>query len=215
MTLKEEFQRLIEITDQLLGPTGCPWDKEQTLLTIRFSPVEEACELMEAIESEDNEHICEELGDLFFNAVFLARLAEKEQRCTMQEALAAISEKLIRRHPHVFGDVQLKCSESVKKQWEEIKKKEKGKEHRKSALDSIPSGLHVISRAQQVLKKIAKSGHPLSWPQGEAQSQDELADKLLALLIEAELKGHDIEHAVRKKLQLMETHFRTLEAEST
>lgn len=197
--------------DELLGPKGCPWDKQQTMLSIRGSVVEEACELKEAIESSDNHHICEELGDLFLNAVFLSKLAEKEQRFTMSQALEGISEKLIRRHPHVFGDVELHDSESVKKQWEAIKQSEKSKEHRKSALDSIPSGLPVLSRAQKVLKKIRGSNLAVPVASIEVSSEEELADQLLALIMGAEAKGFDFEQAVRKKLQSLETLFRARE----
>lgn len=215
----EAFQKLLEIIDRLLGPNGCPWDREQTMLSIRSSVVEEACELKEAIEMQDNAHICEEIGDLFLNAVFLSRLAEKEQRFSMEDALNTISEKLIRRHPHVFGDAAVEDSEAVKRQWEEIKKSEKGKERRKSILDSIPSGLHVFTRAEKIFKKMIRAGHTLSLenyePANEVErgSEDELAAKMLSLVLEAELKGFDIEHTVRKKLNEIETQFRSQERE--
>lgn len=212
MTEQDAFQNLLNIMNQLLGPNGCPWDREQTMLSIRASVVEEACELKEAIEIGDNAHICEEIGDLFLNAVFLSKLAEKEQRFTMLEALNTISEKLVRRHPHVFGDATVEDSDAVKRQWDEIKKSEKGKQHRESILDSIPPGLHVLSRAQKVLKKILHAGYKPSLPQEGLQSEDELADKLLSLVLEAQLKGYDFEHAVRKKLDDIEAHFRSSES---
>lgn len=211
MTEQEAFQTLLNIMDQLLGPNGCPWDREQTLLSIRSSVVEEACELKEAIELGDNAHICEEIGDLFLNAVFLSKLAEKEQRFTMEKALATISEKLIRRHPHVFGDVQMEDSAAVKKQWEAIKKSEKGKEHRTSVLDSIPPGLPVLNRAEKVFKKLTGAGHSLQLKPEEVQNEDELAEKLLSLILEAHSKGFDFEHAVRKKLNAIEARFRLSE----
>jgi len=215
MNDNEAFQKLVDIIDHLLAPGGCPWDREQTMQSIRSSVVEEACELKEAIEFDDNDHICEELGDVFWNAVFLSKLAEKEDRFSMKKVLEEITAKLIRRHPHVFGEIKLEDSESVKKQWEEIKKQEKGKEHRKSALDAIPSGLHVISRAQKVLKKIADADYSHSLPLSEVplRSENELADRLLSLVLEAELKGFDFEHAVRTKLQSLETDFRIAEGQ--
>ncbi len=214
MTHLDDFQHLLDIMDRLLGPEGCPWDRKQTMLSIRASVVEEACELKEAIELEDNAHMCEELGDLFLNAVFLSKLAEKEKRFSMNDALKAITEKLIRRHPHVFGTAQVEDSDAVKKQWEEIKKSEKGKEQRESILDSIPSGLHVLSRAQKVLKKIAHEGYSPPLPHENLHNEDELADKLLSMVLEAELKGFDFEHAVRKKLNTIEAHFRSIEKPS-
>lgn len=204
------FQHLVEIFDQLLAPGGCPWDREQTMLSFRGSVVEEACELKEAIESDENVHICEELGDVFANAVFLSKLAEKEGRFRVDAPLKEICDKLIRRHPHVFGDSKVHDSAAVKEQWEQIKRTEKGKEHRKSALDSIPSGLHALSRAQKVLKKILQVDHPLPVPAASTiNSEEELADQLLALVLQAELKGFDFEHAVRTKLKHIEANFRS------
>lgn len=211
MSEQKAFLDLLNIMDRLLGPDGCPWDKEQTLLSIRSSVVEEACELKEAIEIGDNAHICEEIGDLFLNVVFLSRLAEKEQRFSMEKALTTISEKLIRRHPHVFGDVQIEDSAAVKRQWDAIKKSEKGKEHRKSALDSIPPGLHVLHRAEKVLKKMTHAGHPLPVKQEKVKDEEELAERFFSLILEAHSKGFDLEHAVRKKLNILEADFRAAE----
>lgn len=210
----ETFFKLVGIIETLLAPDGCPWDREQTMLSIRSSVVEEACELKEAIENEDNAHICEELGDLFLNAIFLSKLAEKENRFTMQEAINTVSEKLVRRHPHVFGDVSIEGSEAVKRQWEKIKESEKGKEHRKSALDSIPSGLPVINRAQKVLKKIAHKNLQIKTSFIEVESEEMLADAVLSLVLQAQLKGLDLEHALRKKLSAIEDDFRAEEMQN-
>lgn len=100
------FDLLNQTTDTLLSPQGCPWDREQTLTTMRSSLIEEACELVEAIDLNDNTHIQEELGDLFFLAIFLSKLAEKEERCKMEDVLHGINDKLIHRHPHVLRDWQ-------------------------------------------------------------------------------------------------------------
>lgn len=211
MTEHDAFQNLLNIMDRLLGPEGCPWDREQTMLSIRSSVVEEACELKEAIEIGDNAHICEEIGDLFLNAVFLSKLAEKERRFSMKDALSALSEKLIRRHPHVFGDTEIEDSDAVKRQWETIKQNEKGKEHRKSILDSVPAGLHVVSRAQKVLKKISRTTYALPIAKENLHTEDELADKLLSLIHEAQSKNFDLELALRRKLTALEDAFRKSE----
>jgi len=209
---KEAFLKLVDIIDTLLAPNGCPWDREQTMLSIRSSVVEEACELKEAIECDDNAHICEELGDLFLNAIFLSKLAEKEKRFTMQDAINIVSEKLVRRHPHVFGSERIEDVDAVKKQWEKIKENEKGKEHRKSALDSIPSGLPIIDRAQKVLKKIGPNDFvSVEIPSAKIDSEEQLADGLLSLILQAELKGFDLELALRKKLKFIEDSFRAKE----
>lgn len=121
----EAFDRFVDVVDRLLGPGGCPWDREQTLLSMRKDLLEETNEVIEAVESGDSDHIAEELGDLFFNVVFLCRLAKKEGHTNIPQVLKGITEKLIRRHPHVFGDAKVESSEDVLKQWEAIKRDEK------------------------------------------------------------------------------------------
>lgn len=121
----KEFDELKDVIEKLLAPNGCPWDREQTLMTMRKSLLEETKEVIEAIDLNDNEKIEEELGDLFFNVLFMSRLAEKEGRCTIGAILKHIIAKLIRRHPHVFGDAKVETAEDVIKQWNEIKKSEK------------------------------------------------------------------------------------------
>jgi len=208
----KEFDDLLNITDTLLGPGGCPWDRQQTLNSLRSSVLEEACELIEAIDLEDNAHIKEELGDLFFNVVIFCRLAEKENRCTIQEVLNEIRDKLIRRHPHVFGEAQVKDSEAVIKQWEQIKSTEKA--HRQSALDSIPKDLPALSRAHKAIKKMAKS-HFSELPGHSTipfEDENSLGKILLSLVAQAQEKGLDAEHALRKTLAELEKKFRAFES---
>lgn len=121
----QELNRLIEIVDKLLSPEGCPWDREQTLNSVRKHVIEEANEVVEAIEKGDNEHMAEEVGDLLFNVLFLCRLGEKENRFTTSQVIQTLCDKLVRRHPHVFGGEKLETSEQVLKQWKEIKQREK------------------------------------------------------------------------------------------
>jgi len=203
------FDQVLETTERLLGPGGCPWDQEQTMKSTRPCIIEEACELVEALDSEDNSHIQEELGDLFFVVLFLCKLAEKEHRCTLNDVLNHLNEKLVRRHPHVFGDVKIEDSEGVLRIWGEIKNKEKGKTQRKSILDGIPKGLPALSRAQKVLKKIGKTdlteNHTFN-------DEDSLGHALLALVGEAQSKNLDAEHALRKVLGNLESRFREDEA---
>jgi tetrapyrrole methylase family protein/MazG family protein len=203
----KEFDKLVAITDHLLGPQGCPWDREQTLKSVRSSLLEEACEVIDAINQEEDEHLVEELGDLFFNAVFLSRLAQIEGRGTLQNILQAIENKLIRRHPHVFGDVEIKDSQSAKIQWEELKKKERGKELRKSALDGIPRELPALAKAQKMIKKIKRSKIKFSF---EAKSP--LSDQLLKAVIEADEMGLDAEQELRDALIKLDESFRKIEA---
>lgn len=147
---------VIAIIDRLLSPTGCPWDWKQTLLSLRESVLEETCELIDAINSGNKEHICEEIGDLFFNALFFAKVAQKEGVGTFDGILQELADKLIRRHPHVFGEAEKLNVEGVLAQWDQIKKSEKGKVERVTIFDGIPHSLPALARAQKMKRKIAK-----------------------------------------------------------
>lgn len=209
----EPFQELLGIIDRLLGPNGCPWDREQTMNSIRSNVIEESSELIDAIDLDDNNHIREELGDLLFVVAFMCKLAEKEKRCNIQEVLQEINAKLIRRHPHVFGDSTVQDSAAVIKQWESIKKQEKqNKAHRKSVLDSIPKGLPALARAQKVLNKLKAAEFPLPAAQAApVVDEDTLAQALLSIVMHAQQQGLDAEHALRKSLASLETTFRQFE----
>lgn len=207
-----EFDELVNVTDHLLGPNGCPWDRDQTLKLTRAGVLEEVCELIEAIDLEDAHHIKEELGDLMFNAIFLCRLAEKEGVCNMQEVLHEVKEKLIRRHPHVWGESKVENTEDLLNQWESIKQTEKGKTHRKSALDGIPKGLPSLSRAYKIIKKIAKTEFAL--PQAKEAPKNEegaIGEELLKIVLKAKEAGVDPEQALRNKLAYLEKDFREFE----
>lgn len=211
-----EFEELLKTVEHLLGPNGCPWDQVQTMSSIRSCIVEESSELIDAIDLDDNEHIQEELGDLFFVVIFLCKLAEKEKRCHISDVLRTINEKLIRRHPHVFGNVQeIDSPEKVLKQWGEIKQQEKGKTHRKSVLDSIPKGLPALSRAQKVFKKLNSAkyeGMPAQDLTLDFSDEDSLGKALWNVVRQAQEKDLDAEHALRKILAGLESNFREYES---
>lgn len=211
----KEFDLLMETTDFLLGPQGCSWDREQTMASTRPCITEEASELVDAIDSENNLHIKEELGDLFFVVVFLCRLAEKENRCTLGEVLEAVRSKLIRRHPHVFGDAKIETTDALLKQWAEIKKQEKANHPRhKSALDSIPKGLPALARAQKVHKKLHDEKFP-DIPKHQIRegidNEENLGKLLYEIVAQAQENGLDAEHALRKTLVQLESAFRNFE----
>lgn len=212
----DEFNALLKVVDRLLGPGGCPWDQKQTMKTIRADLLEEACELIEAIDLEDNHHIEEELGDLFFCVIFLIRLAEKENRTQMANVLTHITEKLIRRHPHVFGDEVIETIHQLYHKWDQIKQTEKGKESRKSLLDGIPKGLPALARAQKIVKKLKKSDYN-KWPisrEIKFDNDEELGSILAAIAQTASEKGLDAEHALKNTLTKLEQNFRAYESQS-
>lgn len=206
----KEFDTLLEIIERLLGPGGCPWDREQTLSSLRSLLMEEACEVIDAIDLNENSHIQEELGDLLFNAVFLCRIAQKEDRFSISDVIEEINEKLIRRHPHVFGDVKnIHTTEDLYIQWDKIKKTEKGKENRESALDGISKHLPSLARAQKAVKRMRKAGFDPQIPSEliYIHSEKELGQHLLSLVELAEQKGLEAESALRKALTHLKQEF--------
>lgn len=211
--ITKEFERLLSIMETLLGPNGCPWDREQTIQSLRYSVLEETCEVIEAIDLDQNGHICEELGDLFFNAAFLCQLAQKEERFLFQKVLFDLNEKIIRRHPHVFGESFAASEEELAVQWENIKKQEKAAQAADSVLDSLPRGLPSLSRAFKSLKRMEKAQFD-QLPANENYSfttEEELGELLLKIANSARKKKIDPEHALRKQLALLESKFRLYE----
>ncbi len=213
MSEVERIKELLRVVDQLLGEGGCPWDREQTMVSARKYVLEETCELIEAIDLDDNPHIKEELGDLFYNAVFLCRLAEKEGRATLEDAVQGITEKLVRRHPHVFGNEYASTADEVVQHWETIKQQEK--EHRESVLDGIPKNLPALSRAQKVAGRVKKH-QPSKLPQAKGpiafRDEEELGRQLMETVVYAESLKLDPEQALRKYLAKLEREFRDDEA---
>ncbi len=202
------FKELLSTIDCLLGPSGCPWDKEQTLQSMRHSLLEETYEAIEAIDLNENQLIEEELGDLLFNLFFLCRLAEKEGRFTLDNALQTINAKLIRRHPHVFDEKDLKTSDEVLKQWDEIKQKEKN--DRPSALDGIPKDLPALMKAGKIGKKLAKCQFQSS--KRDFNPEEQAGETLFKLVKELSSHGIKAEQALSKRLTQIEKEFRQTES---
>ncbi|MFD3448316.1 nucleoside triphosphate pyrophosphohydrolase [Microbacteriaceae bacterium 4G12] len=155
--LYQEFASLRRIIADLRGPNGCPWDKEQTHQSLKKYMLEEAYELLEAIDEEDDEHIVEELGDVLLQVLLQAQIGEDEGWFSIDDVIRAISEKMVRRHPHVFGNVEVEHAQEVVANWEEIKKQEKNHQH-ESLLAGIPTSLPALMRAYELQKKAASVG---------------------------------------------------------
>jgi MazG family protein len=150
---------LLKVMAKLRSPTGCPWDREQSHLTLRRHAIEEVYELIDAIESRDDIEMAEELGDLLLQVVFHCQLARERGAFDFEKVTQHLVDKLIRRHPHVFGKAKVKNVDEVWANWEKIKKAEKHGTHleRKSALDGIPKHLPALLRAEKLLKKARKA----------------------------------------------------------
>ncbi|WP_425348993.1 nucleoside triphosphate pyrophosphohydrolase [Halalkalibacter urbisdiaboli] len=158
MLLYEEFSQLREVIATLRGPNGCPWDRKQTHKSLKKYLIEETYEVLEAIDEEDDEHLVEELGDVLLQVMLHAQIGEDEGWFSIQDVIRAVTEKMIRRHPHVFGDLTANDADEVLANWEEMKKQEKGVEEQKSQLDSIPVGLPALMAAFELQKKAGKVG---------------------------------------------------------
>src|SRR3984957_13970496 len=159
-TTGERFERLVGILARLRAPGGCPWDREQNFDTIKPYLLEETYEVFDAIDQRDWPGLAEELGDLMLQAVFFAQMASEEGKFGIDDSLDAISEKLIRRHPHVFSDGTAKTSDDVKRRWDEIKadeKKDQG-QPQLGRLDSVPRKLPALVEAQQISSKASSVG---------------------------------------------------------
>src|SRR5579883_3203272 len=222
------FADLVAIMARLRGPGGCPWDREQTHASLTTFMIEEAYEAVDAIERDDTADMVEELGDVLLQVVLHSQLAEEEGRFSLADVAEEVNRKLVRRHPHVFGDVTADTSSEVLRNWERIKRAEKG-ERRASALDGIPLALPALALAQTVGRKAAK--HGFDWPdvQGtldkareemdeiaratsDAERRDEVGDLLFALTSACRHLGIDAEDALRAAVRKFSLRFRRVEA---
>jgi tetrapyrrole methylase family protein/MazG family protein len=231
MPSTDYLQELVQIMAQLRAPDGCPWDREQTHKSLVRYLVEETGEFLDALDDGDDIGMVDELGDLLLQIVFHARIAEEEGRFTIQDVARNECEKMLRRHPHVFGDAQADHPDAVVDQWEKIKQTEKGKEDRTSALDGVPRHLPALHRAQKILDKADKVG--FRWPtlEGalakveeewtelrealEADDQEavgeELADMIFTLVNVGRMAGVRSEESMHAGLRKFEQRFRQLE----
>jgi tetrapyrrole methylase family protein/MazG family protein len=219
---------------RLRSPDGCPWDAEQTHATLRRYIVEEVYEVLEAIDEQDPAHLCEELGDLLLQIVFHARMAEEIGDFSMQDVIDTVTEKLIRRHPHVFGDISVRDAAEVIVNWDAIKRKEKTARP-KSALEGVPKGLPALLRANKLQAKAAKVGFDWDdiapvWDKvaeelaelreaqctgDKARIEDELGDVIFAVVnlgrflgVEAEVALNGTSNRFVRRFQLMEAAVR-------
>ncbi|MDQ0157715.1 nucleoside triphosphate pyrophosphohydrolase [Robertmurraya andreesenii] len=158
VVLYKQFSKLRQIIAELRGPNGCPWDKEQTHHSLKKYLLEEAYELIEAIQEEDYDHMIEELGDVLLQVMLHAQIGEDDGYFSINDVIESISAKMVRRHPHVFGDKEADTADEVVKNWQEIKKEEKGEEVEKTLLDKVGKHLPNTLRAFEIQKQAAKVG---------------------------------------------------------
>lgn len=220
---------LAETVAHLRGPNGCPWDQEQTSQSLRAGFLEESGEVLQAIDDQDMDALREEIGDLFYHLVMQVQIAAEEEAFKLNEVVGGIVAKLIRRHPHVWGDVEVADSSEVIRNWEAIKAEEKVQlAERESVLDSIPAALPALARAQKIQQRVARVG--FDWPdingveakiaeelqeirlaQSTVERQMELGDLLFALVNWLRWLDVDAESALREANRRFERRFRQLE----
>lgn len=225
----ETYPSLVLLMQRLLAEDGCPWDREQNFASLRRYVLEEACEVIDAIDKGDRDELKDELGDLALQVIFLGELARRERSFGPDDVIRAIIEKLVRRHPHVFGDVQVSGPEEVLQNWEAIKSREKAG---RGLLEGVPRSLPALYRAQRMSDKVSRVG--FDWPDAQGSRakvseelaeldeaaaasdakavEHELGDVLFALVNWARHHGVDAELALRKTADRFAQRFSHVEA---
>jgi uncharacterized protein YabN with tetrapyrrole methylase and pyrophosphatase domain len=210
----DSINDLLSVMARLRSPTGCPWDREQDHQSLRLHAVEEVYELIDAIEAGDDHEMAEELGDLLLQVVFHCQLAKERGAFDFDHVARQITEKLLRRHPHVFGTTKVKSVDEVWANWEKIKTHEKQgtARARPSALDGIPKHLPALMRAEKLVKK-ARKAHLLRQAGGRRSraSKGALARRLFDLARLAQSRGWSAEELLRAETRRRETAWRRRE----
>ncbi len=213
MKKKPAIADLLKVMARLRSPTGCPWDREQSHMTLRRHAVEEVYELIDAIEARDDHEMAEELGDLLLQVVFHCQLARERGAFDFEKVTRHLVDKLIRRHPHVFGRVKVKDVDEVWANWEKIKKAEKhGTRHeRPSALDGIPKHLPALLRAEKLVKKARKARLLKETAARKGGGKNAVARELFDLAAYAQSRGWTAEELLCDEIRRRECALRRLE----
>ncbi|MBN1570437.1 MAG: nucleoside triphosphate pyrophosphohydrolase [Acidobacteria bacterium] len=237
-TKHPDIEKLESLVAKLRGANGCPWDREQTRETLKPMLIEEAYEVLDALDAEDPVELKEELGDLLFQVVFHAQISKERGEFSLADVIDRSYEKMVRRHPHIFGDADLKTSEDVLKNWEDIKAAEKGipsaslPDSERSLLDGIPSKLPALHRAYQMTSKASRVG--FDWERLEdilvklqeeinellearkrhdsRKIADEVGDMLFVIVNVARFLGVDPETALGRSNRKFQRRFRHIES---
>ena len=208
-----QFDLLVSIVRKLRAPDGCPWDREQTHASLRENLLQECYEALETVDKGDMPKLCEELGDLLMQVVLHAQIAQEAGEFKLADVISSITDKLIRRHPHVFGEVEVKDTEEVLRNWEALKKEERDKSS--SMLDSVPKKLPALSYSQEIqhraarvgfdwedtggiIEKLAEEVRELKEASNKAERAREFGDLLFTLVNIASHLGVEVETALRE-----------------
>lgn len=192
---KKNFYDFCNIIEKLRSPDGCPWDREQTHETLRKHLLEEAYEAYDAIDENNPMKLADELGDVLLQIVMHAQVGKEEGTFDIDDVTDIVSRKMIERHPHVFGDVSVKDSDEVLKNWEEIKQKQRGQKKTYEAMESVTKSLPALYRAGKIIDKAQKGGF-ISKACDEALSSEKIGQKLFEICCIAKQNGVDPEEAL-------------------
>lgn len=229
--MSKSFDQLVQIMSKLRGPGGCPWDHEQTHQSLTKFLIEETYEVISAIDNNNMPHLCEELGDLLLQIVFHAQMASERGDFTIEDVSKEISEKLIRRHPHVFADTKVKDASEVVKNWNKIKAQEKSNKTQESLLSSVPGQLPALMQAYKLSKRAGRVGFDWKEPKevlpkieeelnelkeavqkkDPAEIEHEFGDILFALTNLARHLNIDAEESLRQSNNRFRERFATME----
>jgi tetrapyrrole methylase family protein/MazG family protein/ATP diphosphatase len=225
----QSYPSLVAIMQRLLAPDGCPWDQEQSYASLRKYVLEEACEVIDAIDSAEPAALKDELGDLLLQVVFLGELARRDGKFGPDDVVRSIVEKLVRRHPHVFGEIEVSGSDEVLSNWDKIKLQEYGD---RGLLAGLPRSFPALARAERISEKVSRVG--FDWPDARGSRdkvseelaeldeavaggdheriESELGDVLFALVNFARHQGVNAENALRKTADRFSGRFAHVEA---
>ena len=228
-----DLKTILAIIEQLRAPDGCMWDREQNTKSVKRYLIEEAYEVLDAIDEESHEDLKEELGDLLFQILFLVKISEEKGEFTISDVIREISEKMIRRHPHVFGNTKVKNVEEIKTNWNDIKIHEEGKRDKDaSLLEGVPRSMPSLRRAQRITEKASNVGFDWKNSDGviekieeeleelkaairskkETNIQDEIGDLIFSLVNVSRFVNVDAETALRSTIKKFIKRFSFIEA---
>ncbi len=209
--MSSQLLRLLEVMDRLRSPGGCPWDAEQTHQSLIKYLLEESYEFVDSVDENDREAMREELGDILLQGYFHSRIAQEHPTdpFSIEDVASGIADKLIRRHPHVFGDVEAKSSEEVKQNWEELKRAEKG---RNSATDGVALAQPALPLITKLIYRAEKNGIKLDLPTADIDNEVQIGDALVAAVVAAIKQGIEPEDLLRSRAREISEEIRRIES---
>ena len=209
--MKKDFNELLDIIRRLRAPGGCPWDREQTHMSLKKHLIEEAYEAADAIDEGDCAKIADELGDVLLQIVMHAQIGAEEGTFDINDVTDAICTKMIVRHPHVFADVTAETSEAVLKNWEDIKKRERGQKTTAEAMEAVTRSLPSLPRGVKIISKADKAGMLEALNEANASFEEDMGKRLFEICLECYKNGIDPEEELYSYTKKFIKKFKNIE----